>query len=271
MMLITGPNMSGKSTYMRQVALIVVMAQMGCYVPAREAKLPITDQIFTRIGAADDLVAGQSTFMVEMLESQHAITHATNRSLLLFDEIGRGTSTYDGMSLAQAMMEYIHTHIGANTLFSTHYHELTQLEGALERLQNVHVSATERDGRVVFLHKVKKGAADKSYGVHVAQLAEMPEEIIERAQALLTEFEAGNDGVKVSPQVAAETEPVVVEDPKLQSKEDEDSMQLSLFNESVLSPGEEAVLEALKKSNVLGMTPMEAMNKLYELQQLLNK
>lgn len=271
MMLITGPNMSGKSTYMRQVALIVVMAQMGCYVPAREAVLPITDQIFTRIGAADDLVAGQSTFMVEMLESQHAITHATGRSLLLFDEIGRGTSTYDGMSLAQAMMEYIHTHIGANTLFSTHYHELTQLEGTLERLQNVHVSATERDGRVVFLHKVKKGAADKSYGVHVAQLAEMPEEIIARAQTLLAEFEAGNDSVKVMPQVVAEAvEPVVMAEPN--GKHDaEDSMQLSLFNESALTEGEEAVLEALKKCNVLGMTPMEAMNKLYELQQLLNK
>lgn len=157
MMLITGPNMSGKSTYMRQVALIVVLAQMGCYVPADEANLPITDQIFTRIGAADDLAAGQSTFMVEMLESQNAITNATDRSLLLFDEIGRGTSTYDGMALAQSMMEYIHDKIGANTLFSTHYHELTALEEDLSRLQNVHVSATEKDGRVVFLHKVKKG------------------------------------------------------------------------------------------------------------------
>ncbi|RKJ59712.1 DNA mismatch repair protein MutS, partial [Butyricicoccus sp. 1XD8-22] len=188
MMLITGPNMSGKSTYMRQVALIVVLAQMGCYVPADEANLPITDQIFTRIGAADDLAAGQSTFMVEMLESQNAITNATDRSLLLFDEIGRGTSTYDGMALAQSMMEYIHDKIGANTLFSTHYHELTALEEDLIRLQNVHVSATEKDGRVVFLHKVKKGAADKSYGVHVAQLAEMPEAIIERARILLEQF-----------------------------------------------------------------------------------
>lgn len=272
MMLITGPNMSGKSTYMRQVALIVVMAQMGCYVPAREALLPITDQIFTRIGAADDLVAGQSTFMVEMLESQHAITHATGRSLLLFDEIGRGTSTYDGMSLAQAMMEYIHTHIGANTLFSTHYHELTQLEGTLERLQNVHVSATERDGRVVFLHKVKKGAADKSYGVHVAQLADMPEEIIERARMLLAEFEAGADVVaRIVPEPVQVVAEAPVEREVVAVKEDADSLQLSLFNETVLSEGEEAVLEALKKTNVLGMTPMEAMNKLYELQQLLNK
>lgn len=153
MMLITGPNMSGKSTFMRQVALIVVLAQMGCYVPADEAELPITDQIFTRIGAADDLVAGQSTFMVEMLESQNAIMNATDKSLLLFDEIGRGTSTYDGMALAQAMMEYIHDKIGANTLFSTHYHELTALEQQLQRLQNVHVSATEQDGKVVFYTK----------------------------------------------------------------------------------------------------------------------
>jgi len=263
MMLITGPNMSGKSTYMRQVALIVVMAQIGCYVPAKEAILPITDQIFTRIGAADDLVAGQSTFMVEMLESQHAITHATSRSLLLFDEIGRGTSTYDGMSLAQAMMEYIHDFIGANTLFSTHYHELTQLEGELARLQNVHVSATERDGRVVFLHKVKKGAADKSYGVHVAQLAEMPEEIIQRAQVLLAQFEASNHAYDQKETKLTNIQQLA------QTEEKDASTQLSLFNE--LSEGELAVIETLKKSNVLGMTPMEAMNKLYELQQLLNK
>ena len=144
MLLITGPNMSGKSTYMRQVALIVVMAQIGCYVPCDSAVLPVTDQIFTRIGAADDLASGQSTFMMEMMESQHAIANATEKSLLLFDEIGRGTSTYDGMSLAQAMMEYIHDEIGANTLFSTHYHELTTLDTQLARLENVHVAAMEQ-------------------------------------------------------------------------------------------------------------------------------
>src|SRR5690606_17736197 len=224
MMLVTGPNMSGKSTYMRQVALIVVLAQMGCYVPADEAVLPITDQIFTRIGAADDLAAGQSTFMVEMLESQHAITHATKNSLLLFDEIGRGTSTYDGMSLAQAMMEYIHDEIGANTLFSTHYHELTDLENELARLQNVHVSATEQDGRVVFLHKVKKGAADKSYGVHVAELAEMPESILQRARLLLEQFEATNSE---KPQAISEQEPL--QNPQLAEQVAEDDLQLSLF------------------------------------------
>ncbi|MFF5816949.1 DNA mismatch repair protein MutS [Lysinibacillus capsici] len=250
MMLITGPNMSGKSTYMRQVALIVVMAQMGCYVPAEKAKLPITDQIFTRIGAADDLVAGQSTFMVEMLESQHAIMHATKNSLMLFDEIGRGTSTYDGMSLAQSMMEYIHDKIGANTLFSTHYHELTALEKDLPRLQNVHVSATEKNGTVVFLHKVKKGAADKSYGIHVAQLAQLPEEILARARVLLENFEAGKE-------VVAETQ-VIAEQP----------VQMSLFTEDEpISPAETKVLKKLEKVNILGTSPMQAMNILYELQQ----
>lgn len=268
MMLITGPNMSGKSTYMRQVALIVVLAQMGCYVPADEAILPITDQIFTRIGAADDLAAGQSTFMVEMLESQHAITHATKNSLLLFDEIGRGTSTYDGMSLAQAMMEYIHDEIGANTLFSTHYHELTDLENELSRLQNVHVSATEQDGRVVFLHKVKKGAADKSYGVHVAELAEMPETILQRARVLLEQFEAANEE---KPQaINYKQEPP--QNPQMPEQVTENDQQLSLFTieeESAIAPEQQEVLDALAKLNVMGTTPMQAMTLLYELQQKL--
>lgn len=275
MMLITGPNMSGKSTFMRQVALIVVLAQMGCYVPADEAELPITDQIFTRIGAADDLVAGQSTFMVEMLESQHAITNATANSLLLFDEIGRGTSTYDGMALAQSMMEYIHNKIGANTLFSTHYHELTALEQQLERLQNVHVSATEKDGKVVFLHKVRKGAADKSYGVHVAQLAEMPDAIIERARVLLEEFESKDHGISSTAAIVKEGTVV------------DDELQLSLFEEEArskstssseltesgtnesLSETEQEVLDRLEKMNIMGTSPIQAMNILYELQQAL--
>ena len=285
MMLITGPNMSGKSTYMRQVALIVVLAQMGCYVPADEAVLPITDQIFTRIGAADDLVAGQSTFMVEMLESQNAITNATEKSLLLFDEIGRGTSTYDGMALAQSMMEYIHDHIGANTLFSTHYHELTALEEQLVRLQNVHVSATEKDGKVVFLHKVRQGAADKSYGVHVAQLAEMPEVIIERARVLLEQFESKD-------QVAGAVAATIVNESGTVA---DDELQLSLFSEErsevvaveaagaaavkveaeaskALSAVELEVLERLEKVNIMGTAPIQAINVLYELQQaLLNK
>ncbi|MGE7021154.1 DNA mismatch repair protein MutS [Solibacillus cecembensis] len=273
MMLITGPNMSGKSTYMRQVALIVVLAQMGCYVPAQEAVLPITDQIFTRIGAADDLAAGQSTFMVEMIESQHAITHATKNSLMLFDEIGRGTSTYDGMSLAQAMMEYIHTEIGANTLFSTHYHELTDLETQLDRLQNVHVSATEQDGRVVFLHKVKSGAADKSYGVHVAELAEMPQPILQRARDLLAEFEAkdARQGAVKIEEPPAFKEPVP-QPPVLAQMVQEPVEQLTLFQMTdapAISEAEQQVLEAISKLNVMGTTPMQAMTVLYEWQQKL--
>ena len=177
LLLITGPNMSGKSTYMRQVALIAIFAQIGCYVSASEAVLPIFDKVFTRIGAADDFISGQSTFMVEMLEARNAIVNATENSLILFDEIGRGTSTYDGMALAQAMIEYIHEQIGAKTLFSTHYHELTVLADELSQLENIHVSAIEQNGNVVFLHKIKEGPADKSYGIHVAKLAELPPDI----------------------------------------------------------------------------------------------
>lgn len=282
--------MSGKSTYMRQVALITVMAQMGCYVPADEAVLPITDQIFTRIGAADDLAGGQSTFMVEMLESQHAIMNATSRSLLLFDEIGRGTSTYDGMSLAQAMMEYIHDHIGANTLFSTHYHELTALEEQLSHLRNVHVSATEQDGRVVFLHKVKEGPADKSYGIHVAQLADLPPEIIERAHVLLEQFETQHDGaVKiVEKRVEVPVEKIVekrievpvekivevpveriVEVPQTATAVAEPAAQLSLFEEQ--TEEEQSVLTELRALNVSGTTPMDALQLVYKLQQQLLK
>lgn len=167
---------------MRQLALVTVMSQIGCFVPATEAVLPVFDQIFTRIGAADDLISGQSTFMVEMLEAKNAIANASERSLILFDEIGRGTSTYDGMALAQAIIEHIHDQIGAKTLFSTHYHELTVLEESLDQLKNVHVSAIEENGKVVFLHKIQDRAADKSYGIHVAQLAELPDSLIARAE-----------------------------------------------------------------------------------------
>lgn len=257
MLLITGPNMSGKSTFMRQIAITTVMAQIGCYVPAESAKLPIVDKIFTRIGAADDLAGGQSTFMIEMMESQHAIMNATNKSLLLFDEIGRGTSTYDGMSLAQAMMEYIHENIGANTLFSTHYHELTELEESLSKLRNVHVSATEKDGKVVFLHKLKDGPADKSYGIHVAELAQLPEQIISRAREILATFEdqeeKGESAVNVS------------------------ETQLSFFDEQpkirkelVTIPENKAtdkIMKKLKKVNISGTTPLEALQLLYELQK----
>ncbi|MGG1242995.1 DNA mismatch repair protein MutS [Bacillus cabrialesii] len=262
MLLITGPNMSGKSTYMRQIALISIMAQIGCFVPAKKAVLPIFDQIFTRIGAADDLISGQSTFMVEMLEAKNAIVNATKNSLILFDEIGRGTSTYDGMALAQAIIEYVHDLIGAKTLFSTHYHELTVLEDKLQQLKNVHVRAEEYNGTVVFLHQIKEGAADKSYGIHVAQLAELPEDLIARAQDILKELEhSGN-----KPEVPVQ-KPQVKEEPA----------QLSFFDAAEkpaeapkLSKKEKQVLDAFKSLNILDMTPLEAMNEMYKLQKKLH-
>lgn len=187
--IITGPNMAGKSTYMRQVALIVIMAHMGCFVPAEKAQIPLVDRIFTRIGAADDLTGGQSTFMVEMLETQQALTQASSRSLILLDEIGRGTSTYDGIAIAHAIIEYIYEHVGAKTLFSTHYHELTELADELERVINIHARCEERDGELFFLHRIERGRADRSYGVHVAELAGMPGTVIKRAQEVLKELE----------------------------------------------------------------------------------
>ncbi|QQF61298.1 DNA mismatch repair protein MutS [Bacillus mojavensis] len=269
MLLITGPNMSGKSTYMRQIALISIMAQIGCFVPAKKAMLPIFDQIFTRIGAADDLISGQSTFMVEMLEAKNAIVNATKNSLILFDEIGRGTSTYDGMALAQAIIEYVHDHIGAKTLFSTHYHELTVLEEKLPQLKNVHVRAEEYNGTVVFLHQIKEGAADKSYGIHVAQLAELPEDLISRAQDILKELEHSGNKPEVpvqKPEVPVQKHEVKVE-----------PAQLSFFDESdkpavspKLSKKEKQVLDIFKSLNILDMTPLEAMNEMYKLQKKLH-
>uniref|UniRef100_UPI0025F0B9C5 DNA mismatch repair protein MutS n=1 Tax=uncultured Lactobacillus sp. TaxID=153152 RepID=UPI0025F0B9C5 len=188
--LITGPNMSGKSTYMRQLALIAVMAQIGSFVPADSADLPIFDQIFTRIGAADDLISGQSTFMVEMTEANDALQHATKRSLVLFDEIGRGTATYDGMALAGAIVQYLHDEVGAKVLFATHFHELTALEQTLPHLKNIHVGATEENGKLIFLHKILPGPADQSYGIHVAQLAGLPRKVLRQATKLLKRLEA---------------------------------------------------------------------------------
>ncbi|MCP8969081.1 DNA mismatch repair protein MutS [Ectobacillus ponti] len=269
--LITGPNMSGKSTYMRQMALIAVMSQIGCFVPAREAVLPVFDQIFTRIGAADDLISGQSTFMVEMLEAKNAIANATQNSLILFDEIGRGTSTYDGMALAQAIIEHIHEHIGAKTLFSTHYHELTVLEEELAQLRNVHVSAVEENGKVVFLHKVKEGAADKSYGIHVAELAELPASLIARAKEVLYSLEgqAAETAKAVPP-----AQPVPAPLPEQAAE-----AQLSFFTldepkarkEAVLGAEEKKVLEKIQQLDLLDMTPLDAMNVLYKLQKQLKK
>lgn len=187
--LITGPNMGGKSTFMRQIALTVIMAQIGCFVPCQSAKLPLFDHVFTRMGASDDLVGGQSTFMMEMAQTQYALQEATRHSLLIFDEIGRGTSTYDGMALAQAIIEYVDTHIQCKTLFSTHYHELTSLEKDRPQLTNLHASVVEKDHEITFLYQMKPGAMERSYGVHVATLAGLPQSITERAHKLLEHFE----------------------------------------------------------------------------------
>ena len=261
-LLITGPNMSGKSTYMRQLALTVIMGQIGCFVPCESAQLLVFDQIFTRIGAADDLVAGQSTFMVEMLEANHAITNATDRSLILLDEIGRGTSTYDGMALAQAIIEYIHNHIHAKTLFSTHYHELTDLEKTLPNLRNIHVRAEEHEGNVVFLHQIKEGPADQSYGIHVAKLADLPQSLISRAGEILVELE-GKEQVNKQQEAAATTE---------------QTAQLSFFveeskekKEPSISKQEAIVVKELKELDLFDMTPMDAMNELYRLQKKARK
>ena len=238
-LLITGPNMSGKSTYMRQLAIIIIMAQMGSFVPASKANLPIIDKIFTRIGASDDLVSGESTFMVEMKEAKNAICNATENSLILFDELGRGTATYDGMSLAEAILKYVSTKIRCKTLFSTHYHELTVLENSISTIKNVHVSAIEEDGKITFLHKIKNGAVDKSYGIHVAKLAGLPDEVIKDALEILAMYENKPKAEKADTQLQ-----LVMEFPE--EKKD-------------------WVKEKLDKLDPLRMTPMEALNALYEL------
>ena len=191
-LIITGPNMSGKSTYMREMGIIVILNQMGSFVPAKSCSLPIFDKIFTRIGASDDLVGGESTFMVEMKESASALNNATENSLILFDELGIGTSTYDGMSLAGAIIEYISKNIKCKTLFSTHYHELTDLENKLDDIKNVHVTIAEEEGDITFLHKVMDGSIDKSYGINVAKLANLPNEVIDRSYELLELYESND-------------------------------------------------------------------------------
>ncbi|EXJ22333.1 DNA mismatch repair protein MutS [Alkalibacterium sp. AK22] len=254
-LLITGPNMSGKSTYMRQLALSVIMAQMGCFVPAAEASLPVFDRLFTRIGAMDDLIGGQSTFMVEMNETNQAIQHATADSLLLFDEIGRGTATYDGMALAEAIIEFVHDRIKAKTLFSTHYHELTVLNERLKGLRNVHVGAVEEDGKLVFLHKMMPGAADKSYGVQVARLAGLPDALLDRAESILNKLEKKE--LKDSQQPNNNSSDVVTE-----------QSQLSLFDNQ--SDAEKEIIYELQQANVLNTTPMQALQLLSSLQDKLN-
>ena len=266
-MLITGPNMSGKSTYMRQLALTVIMAQIGCFVPADQARLPIFDKIFTRIGAADDLISGQSTFMVEMMEANQALTYATENSLILFDEIGRGTATYDGMALAEAIIEYIHENVRAKTLFSTHYHELTALDKELPRLKNSHVGAIEEDGELVFLHKMLPGPSDKSYGIQVAKLAGLPDELLKKAAKILTKLEQQKPIVREVMENEDRVEELkhpVAED---STATDASKEQLSLF--SFEDPKEKEVIQLLKKLNLLTLTPLEAINELNQLQQRL--
>ena len=241
-LLITGPNMSGKSTYMRMFAIIIIMAQMGSFVPCREAKLPIFDKIFTRIGASDDLVSGESTFMVEMKEANNAVSNATINSLILFDELGRGTATYDGMSLAQAILEYIHDNVKAKTIFSTHYHELTSLERNLRNLKNVHVSAKEDNGTITFLHKVQNGPVDKSYGIHVASLVNLPNDIINRAKDILSVYEK----TKTKKEVFTQT---------------------SLFLDFDPPKEESKVEKKLESIDPLQITPLDALNILYELKK----
>ena len=245
-LLITGPNMSGKSTFMRQLAIIVIMAQMGSFVPCEEADLPIFDKIFTRIGASDDLVSGESTFMVEMLEANNAIQNATENSLILFDELGRGTSTYDGMSLARAILEYVSTKIKCKTLFSTHYHELTDLEEKIPEIKNVHVEASEKDGNVVFLHKVTSGATDKSYGIHVARLAGLPEDLLKNSEAILKKYEKGSS-----------------------KKHDAFIEQISM--DFSTSKEEDELKKFVETIDPLHTTPMEAMNILFKLKDMSKK
>jgi DNA mismatch repair protein MutS len=249
-LVITGPNMSGKSTYLRQVALIALMAQIGSFVPAEKARLGLVDRIFTRIGAEDIIHAGQSTFMVEMVETANILHHATRRSLLILDEIGRGTSTYDGMSIAWAVVEYIHNHPGlrARTLFATHYHELTELARLLPRVRNYNVAVAEQGDHVVFLHKIVPGGADRSYGIHVAQLAGLPRPVIHRAEEILAELE--REGAR-SPLTSPSTQAASAV-----------PHQLSLF-----AAEPHPAVEALRKLDVNSLTPLEAISKLYELKR----
>jgi DNA mismatch repair protein MutS len=246
-LLITGPNMAGKSTYMRQVAFICIMAQLGCFVPAQSATIPIIDRVFTRIGAADDLIGGQSTFMVEMMDIQVMTEKATDRSLVIIDELGRGTSTGEGMAIAQAVIEFLHHEVGCKTLVSTHFHELAHLQESLEYLKNYCMAVKESGEKVTFLRKLIEGAASTSYGIYCARIAGLPESIIERSYLLLGGMETA---------ASKEIKEVVKE---------EKAVQLHMFDP--IDPKAEQILEQIRSADLMNMTPMEAMNFVHSLKQ----
>ena len=251
-MLISGPNMAGKSTYIRQVAIIVLMAQMGSFVPARTADISLVDRIFTRVGLQDDLTTGQSTFMVEMVETASILNQATRRSLVILDEVGRGTSTYDGLSIAHAVVEHLHNNprLGCKTLFATHYHELTELAATLPGVRNYNVAVTEDDGQIIFLRRIIPGGADRSYGVHVARLAGMPRAVVNRAQELLTVLE-GTGKSRTNQRLNGSSEPT-----------DSKQLQMPLFGS-----GDDELVQAVMEMDIANLTPLESINKLYELQE----
>ena len=261
----TGPNMAGKSTYMRQTALIALMAQIGSFVPAKSANIGLSDRIFTRVGASDDLASGQSTFMVEMTEVANILRNATSKSLLILDEIGRGTSTFDGLSIAWAVIEYISDSrlLGAKTLFATHYHELTELEGKIDNVNNYCIAVKEKGDDIVFLRKIVKGGADKSYGIQVAKLAGVPELVIGRAKEIVEELSDEDITARVSE--IASKERVVKKKPKVKKYDDVDIAQMSLFD----TVKDDDVLEELKNLDVGNMTPIDALNTIYRLQNKL--
>lgn len=254
--IITGPNMAGKSTYMRQSALIVLMAQIGSFVPAQKANIGIVDRIFTRVGASDDLASGQSTFMVEMSEVANILRNATKDSLLILDEIGRGTSTYDGLSIAWAVVEYISNPklLGAKTLFATHYHELTELEGKIGSVNNYCIAVKEQGDNIVFLRKIVKGGADKSYGIQVAKLAGVPDMVIQRAKEIVSEL-SDSDIVSQAQKIQVSSEP----------------QQLSLFANDSEPMMEHPFMAEIRKKDLSSMTPLEALNYLYILQNRLRE
>ncbi|MDY3888558.1 MAG: DNA mismatch repair protein MutS, partial [Agathobacter sp.] len=259
--IITGPNMAGKSTYMRQTALIVLLAQIGSYVPAQSANIGIVDRIFTRVGASDDLASGQSTFMVEMNEVANILRNATSRSLLILDEIGRGTSTFDGLSIARAVVEHISNPklLGAKTLFATHYHELTELEGKLDNVNNYCIAVKENGDDIVFLRKIVKGGADKSYGIQVAKLAGVPDSVIERAKEIVNQL-LENDITETIRNISVEDGSSVKK--KKEHLDEVDMTQMSLFD----TVSNDDIIEELKNVDIGHLTPLEALNKLYELQ-----